>query len=167
MLLRDVPKECENTEDLIAKFKEINENGIEDDVQIGSLDVKALHPSFDIDHTIEFVGQEFKRREVQIEGINIKEVTLYIALSKTQEDIDEIGIIEKCLKRKNRRGPQPNITRNGTKEKEDDRYQPWIMPDNSTSHIRIQWQTVSTSIRWRDRVRTYRRSCQDLHALVR
>ena len=60
---------------------------------------------------------------MQIEGINFKEVALYIALNKTREEIDEMGITEKCLKRKNRRGPGPNITGKGTK-KEDDRFEP-------------------------------------------
>ena len=92
MLLRDVtdnePAECENTEDLIAKLNEVNINGVHEDAIIGSLDVKALFPSLNIDHTIEIVGQEFENSKTEIEGINFKEVVLYIALNKTQEEID-------------------------------------------------------------------------------
>ena len=135
MLLRDVtdnePTECENTEDLIAKFNEVNTTGVHEDAIIGSLDVKALFPSLDIDHTIEIVGQEFENSKTEIEEINFKEVVLYIALNKTQEEIDEMGLTDKCPKRKNRRGQRPKITGNGTKEKETDRYEPWIMPDLS------------------------------------
>ena len=82
------PTECENTEDLIAKFNEVNTTGVHEDAIIGSLDVKALFPSLNIDHTIEIVGQEFENSKTKIEGINFKEVVLYIALNNIQEEID-------------------------------------------------------------------------------
>ena len=96
MFLKDVtenePTECENTEDLIAKFKEINVNGVGADVQIGSMDVKALYPSLEIDHAIEIVCKEFVESRIKIDGINTKELTLYIALTKTQDEIDAMGL---------------------------------------------------------------------------
>ena len=52
MILQDVTEdeltECENTEDLKAKFEEVNEKGISSSTIIGSMDVKALYPSLDI-----------------------------------------------------------------------------------------------------------------------
>ena len=67
-----------------------------------------------------------------MEGVNYNEVVLYIALNKTQERIGELKVAEMCPQRRHRRGQRPNITGNGTEEKEDKRYAPWIMPDTST-----------------------------------
>ena len=81
------------------------------------MDVKALYPSLDIEHTIEVVSEMFKESEVKVEGVDCKEIVLYIALNKTQSELDELGIAHRCPKRKYRRGPRPNILSNGMKDK--------------------------------------------------
>ena len=47
--------------------------------------------------------------------MDYKELSLYIALNKTQQEIDELGFREICPNRKNTRGPRPKITGNGIK----------------------------------------------------
>ena len=39
---------CNNTEDLLAAIRYLNKLNVCDDVVVGSLDVRALHPSLDI-----------------------------------------------------------------------------------------------------------------------
>ena len=71
---------------------------------IGSLDVKALYPSLDLDHTIETAAEEFKKSEVEIEGIDEKELGLYLSLNKSEGYLRDKGIGDFCPKRK-KRGP--------------------------------------------------------------
>ena len=93
------------------------------------MDVKALYPSLDIPHTIEKVCEIFENSDTEIENVDYEEVSYYIAITKTQEEIDRMHLQDKCPKRKRRRGPRPNITGNGTKENKEERYEPWIMPN--------------------------------------
>ena len=45
---------CENTEDLLAEITTLNNSdSLKDDIIIGSLDVKSLYPSLNIDATVD------------------------------------------------------------------------------------------------------------------
>ena len=48
--------------------------------------------------------------------MDYKELSLYIALNKTQQEIDEIGFRGICPSGKNMMGPQPKITGNEIKQ---------------------------------------------------
>ena len=91
---------------------------------IGSLDMKALYPSLDLDHTIETAAEEFRRSEVEVEGIDNDELGLYLSLNKSESYLRDKGIGDFCPKRK-RRGPPPLITGSGVKTKKEERFQPW------------------------------------------
>ena len=69
--------------------------------------------------------------ELTIKDANYKEITLYIALNKTQNEINDLGLKDICPSRKHNRGPRPNITGSGIKPKEEERYGPWIFKDIS------------------------------------
>ena len=114
IILKEVYKDensvCFSTEEMIAAVDEVNERGIDSTYIIGSADVKALYPSLDIEFTIEVVCDMFNKSKVNIKNVNYKEVALYIALNRTDEEIRDKGLSHICPERKYRRGPRPNIT---------------------------------------------------------
>ena len=54
--------------------------GPHDEVIIGSLDVKALYPSLDIDATADVVIESFQNSEFEVEGVDSQELGLYLAV---------------------------------------------------------------------------------------
>ena len=77
-ILKEVTNEaatvCGSTEDMLAAVKCANESGkIGPNTVVGSLDVKALYPSLDLDFTIETVAEEFHISQVKIEGVDYEE----------------------------------------------------------------------------------------------
>ena len=117
---------CDSTEDMLAGIQQANDSGmIQEDTVIGSLDVKALYPSLDLDHTIETAAEEFRRSDVEIDGVDDEELGLYLSLSRSKDYLREKGISEFCPKRKSK-GPPPTITGSGVKTKKEERYKPWI-----------------------------------------
>ena len=70
---------CLSTEELLAEVDELNvrlEEGIQGEkkVVVGSLDVKALYPSIDVDFAVEVVGEMFEESGISIEGVDYKEM---------------------------------------------------------------------------------------------
>ena len=90
ILLNEIHKEeesiCSSTEELIAEIERINNDGIDETYIIGSADVDALYPSLDIEFTIEKICEMFTNSEIEYKNINYKEVSLYIALNKTNKN---------------------------------------------------------------------------------
>ena len=135
------PTVCDSTEDMLAGVREANESGkISEGTVIGSLDVKALYPSLDLDHTIEIAAEEFRRSDVEIEGVNNEELGLYLSLNRSEEYLRNKGVDVYCPKRK-RRGPPPKITGSGVKTKKEERYEPWVRatqePDKDKQRVMI------------------------------
>ena len=67
---------CLSTEELIAEFNTINDMETDSNIIVGSLDVKALYPSLDIDFSIEKVCEIFQKSEITLKGIDFDEVGL-------------------------------------------------------------------------------------------
>ena len=133
MLLSDVYKGektvCSSTEELLAEVKRVNEEGLDGTDVIGSMDVEALYPSLDIDFTIDKVCELLYESSVEYEGLNLKELGLYLSLVMNDNELQEKEIHTGCPTRQHRRGPRPNLTGCGTTEKEEDRHRPWLFPD--------------------------------------
>ena len=123
---------CSSTEELLAEMDKLNENGIDASFIVGSMDVEALYPSLDVEFTIAKVCELFYESNIQVNGINYKELGLYLSLTHTDEELIRKGIHESCPKRKHRRGQRPTITQNGMMENDEKRYGPWVFPDIST-----------------------------------
>ena len=121
--------ECGNTEELIAEFERINVNGVSENFIIGSMDVKAMYPSLDIPFTVAKVCEIFQNCDIEIKGVDYREAGLYVALNKTQREIDDMGMKHLYPQRKRARGPRPTITGSGMKENIKERHDPWIFPD--------------------------------------
>ena len=123
---------CASTEELLAEVDRINEEGrIDNTFIVGSMDVEALYPSLDIEFTVDKVCELLYESSVKIEGIDYKELGLYLSLTKTDDELREMGIQAGCPKRRARRGPRPKITGCGTEENREKRHQPWIFPNIS------------------------------------
>ena len=82
-ILSEVWKEegsvCISTEDMMAGIKKANDeltNNVDNDVIVGSADVKALYPSLDVDFTVDKVCEVFYGSEVRVEGVNVEELGL-------------------------------------------------------------------------------------------
>ena len=130
LILREVTSqsvtECISTEDMQASIDEINEyDEINGDTVIGSMDVKSLYPSLDIQLVIDVVGEEFDRSDIKIEGVEYDEVGLYISLNKNSEYIDRVNLSEYCPKRKRRRR-KPMMTGSGSAKNKEKRFEPWL-----------------------------------------
>ena len=63
-ILESEESEFENTEDLISKIDEVNERELQGEYIIGSMDVKSLYPSLDIELTIKVVCEMFESSTV-------------------------------------------------------------------------------------------------------
>ena len=123
---------CASTEELLAEVDIINnEESIDNSYIVGSIDVEALYPSLDIEFTVDKVCEMLYDSEVRIEGVDYKELGLYLSLTKTDAELQEMGVAPACPKRRARRGPRPNITGCGMTENREQRHSPWIFPDVS------------------------------------
>ena len=133
-MIDEEPTQCENTEDMLAAFQELNESGnIDDDTVILSADVVALYPSLNIDFTTDKVCEMFYESNIDIKGVDYEEVGLYLSLTRTTEDIEQLGLQDYCPTRKHKKGSKPTITSCGSKMKKDERYESWNLPKKKTT----------------------------------
>ena len=138
---------CSSTEELLAEVDKLNEEGIDDSYIIGSADVEALYPSLDIEFTIDKVCELFYISKVEIEGINYKELGLYLSLTHTDEQLRNFGIYDACPKRIHKKGPRPNITGCGMAEKDYDRHKPWNFPNLTNTSYDTKRKLLVEAIR--------------------
>ena len=91
------------------------------------MDVKALYPSIDIDFATEKCVEMIIESDTSFQNINTDELGLYLALTVDKDELTRADLAKYSAKRK-RTGKRPTITGCGTKEKEHDRWDPWIKP---------------------------------------
>ena len=129
MLLKEAKKldedSCESTEDLLAEIHEVNEATRSDlqadeKLMVGSLDVKALYPSIDVDFAAEIVAKEIYRSQIQIDedSVDAEELGLYLILTVDEEELLQNGIREYCPSRIHSRGRKPNVSGQAGSSKE-------------------------------------------------
>ena len=113
-LITDIYKDeetvCSSTEELLAEVEKLNLLGINESDIVGSMDVEALYPSLDIDFTIEKVCEQIMNSTIEFEGLNYKELSLYLSLVRTEEELQQMELDDVCPKRRHKRGPRPKIT---------------------------------------------------------
>ena len=133
MLLKPIWKKdenaCTNTEELLAAIRKINKEETEEDMIVGSLDVKALYPNLDIKKTAEVAAETFYESDFEVEGVDWRELGLYLALNSTKEQLEANDISQYCPKRKHNRGQPPTITGGAMNKKAEKRYEPWTFPN--------------------------------------
>ena len=113
-------------------FAKVNKEQVTVPIVIGSADVKALYPSLDIEFTVEKVCELFYESSITIEGVNYKELGLYIALNSrtVTEELREV-----VPTRKTRLGRPPLITSSGIAIDEEDRFGPWLPPSRQATEV--------------------------------
>ena len=119
---------CDSTEDLLAKIKQCNDHQDLSNCYVGSMDVKALYPSIDVEFATEKAGEFLMESNVKFENINTEELGLFLSLIELETKRPlPCDVKEFCPKRKhNRRGP--TITGSGCNTKEAIRWAPWVKP---------------------------------------
>ena len=83
---------CNSTEDMLASVEMTNQEGVEEDTIIRSMDVISLYPSLDIQHAIKVICEEFENSDIKIEGIDYEELSLYLALTEEHRGISRCRI---------------------------------------------------------------------------
>ena len=132
---------------MLAEVDKLNEEGINESYIVGSADVEALYPSLDIAFTIDKVCELFQNSKCEVEGINYKELGLYLSLTHTDDQLKEKDIFDICPKRIKRKGPRPTITGCGMAEKEKERYRPWRFPKISNFNKQTKRKLFTEAIR--------------------
>ena len=146
-ILKEVSDEestiCDSSEDMIAAIREVNESGsVQENSVIGSMDVKALYPSLQLDFTIDIVCQEFYNSNVKIKGIDYQELGLYLSLNKPYEYLKREGISDYCPERKNKRSAPPKLSASGININKDVRFRAWNdrkrIPDEKFERVMLK-----------------------------
>ena len=108
MIIRTIWQESEtvstNTEEVLADFQEVNDKGINNEIVVGSADVKALYPSLEINHTAKIVAEVFYKSDYSVKEIDKRELSLYLALNLKKEELQKENISKYCYKRKSNKG---------------------------------------------------------------
>ena len=118
---------CNSTEDMLSRVREVNETVDLKNCIIGSMDVKALYPSIDIDFATEKCVEMITESDTKFDNINTDELGLYLALTVDKDELARADLTKYSATRK-RKGKNPTITGCGAEEKEEKRWDPWIKP---------------------------------------
>ena len=118
---------CNSTEDMLSRVRMVNETVDLRNCVIGSMDVKALYPSIDIDFAVEKCVEMIVESGVTFKNVNTDELGLYLALTVERSEIEKEKLTEYAATRK-KKGKNPTITGCGMKEREDERWKSWNRP---------------------------------------
>ena len=152
-----VQTEVKSTEEMIAVLDSVNENTSPDtscfdqcgfiqqsdlakhmvsthpehipNITIGSMDVKALYPSLDVDHSCLIIKDLIAKSNVKFDT-NITALSLHIAATHTELQIQNLGLSDIVHQRRFKNGPRPTIISKsvtGT-QMERDTTQSWLHP---------------------------------------
>ena len=129
---------CTSTEELLSGIDELNEElreglGENRSIVVGSADVKALYPSLDVEFTVEIVSGMFENSGLEIEGIDYEEMGLYLAFTRSREELEDAGIGDVCHTRKNAVGRAPEMQGSGISNDQGKRFRSWSMPKDQPS----------------------------------
>ena len=137
-----IPEEgthCWATDDLIAEFEKVNEEGsVDEDCVIGSLDVDALYPSLDIDRCARVVAGKLFDSDLRFEKLNWREIALYLRFHLSDEEIRAEGLEGVCPRRKTHLGRPPTFVSSGSAAGSDERYGPWFFPRRAPRGVEVR-----------------------------
>ena len=97
---------------------------------VGSLDIKSLYPSLDIEHSVGVIKQQMIESEVVFDT-NVPEMTLHLAATMTQHEIDNTGLSHVVHKCRYKMGPRPSIVSHSVTGTEQERLEAdsWLDPE--------------------------------------
>ena len=90
---------CLSTEEMIAEIDKVNQRDHPRGLIIGSTDVVALYPSLDINFTVEKVCDIIRQSPIKFADLWYEELSLYVAVNSTQNELDSLGLTDVCPKR--------------------------------------------------------------------
>ena len=146
---------CGSTEEMLASIKSANDQGIEEGHVVGSMDVKALYPSLDVEETARIVCEEFRKMETEVVGVDYEELGLYLALCVEREELERIGIGDICPTRANS-ARKPEITASGIQKQKNKRFEPWIVARSPPSEEDQETSNLYRVISCLDSLREHR-----------
>ena len=130
---------CWATDDLIAEFEKVNEEGsVDEDCVIGSLDVDALYPFLDIDRCARVVAGKLFDSDLRFEKLNWREIALYLRFHLSDEEISAEGLEGVCPRRKTHLGRPPTFVSSGSAAGSDERYGPWFFPRRAPRGVEVR-----------------------------
>ena len=151
-LIKEAAERCDSTEDLLYRTQYCNENTDLSNCIVGSMDVEALYPSIDVDFSVDRCGDILLESGITFENADYKEIGLFLSLTTTEEERISRGVNQFCPTKKRPRGRKPTITASGTKNKEEDRWDPWniaeMLPENVLDKNRMVVAALVSSIRY-------------------
>ena len=113
---------------MLAEFKCLNDEHVTEHVVGGPADVNALYPSLDIAFTVEKVCEIFYTSDIHIVDLEVQELALYVALNRTEAELDKLGFLLFCPRRKTTSGSSLVITGCVPSDCRDERFGPWLPP---------------------------------------
>ena len=128
----DTDKVCENTEEVMEAIEKINEEpNNNNDIIIGSLDVKGLYPSLEVERAAEIVRGMVASSAVDVENVDFDELAKYIAINVSDVEIEQSGMRDLVHTRRFTKGPKPGMTSReviGGDEQRSDERTKWRKP---------------------------------------
>ena len=122
--------QCGSTDELLNKVEKINRARDADPRwTLGSLDVKSLYPSLDIDKCSKIIAKAMLASDIVYKGLKWCEIGLYLRYNADQSELDAERLNEWCPRRKNTRGAPPKFEGSGSALDPEVRFDPWIFPD--------------------------------------
>ncbi|KAJ8028681.1 hypothetical protein HOLleu_30990 [Holothuria leucospilota] len=140
-LISSAPESCDSTEDLLARIFELN--GEKKEIIIGSMDVKALYPSIDIDLATEKTCELLEMSDIKFEGVNPIELGLFLKVIELESNIVLPSIFTPfCPTRTSNRGRKPTLVGNISKPNEKIRWSNWEKPKHIPNYITLRKMVI-------------------------
>ena len=117
---------CDSTEDLLSRIREVNNNNISlRNTIIGSMDVKALYPSIDVDFAIGKCGEIIVKSDTEISNVDVEELGLFLSLTCSETELSSKDLLKFCPTR-NCCGRKPKLAASGVNNNADIRWTGWV-----------------------------------------
>ena len=111
LIAKDNGTECDSTQDIIASIEEkINRNQNIRNLVFFSTDVQSLYPKLQVRECADIISRLLRKGRLVVEGLNWDQAVLYLALTRTRQEVEELGLAEVVPKRRGARGRAPGIT---------------------------------------------------------
>ena len=122
---------------MIAEIDKVNQRDHPRGLIIGSTDVVALYPSLDIVFTVEKVCDIIRQSPIKFADLWYEELSLYVAVNSTQNELDSLGLTDVCPKRTTNIGRRPTV-KSLNPQKEEERRKNWADPEQSPDESQKQ-----------------------------
>ena len=117
---------CDSTENLIEEINKVNQEEVNKNWVVCSLDVDALYPSLDIQECCRVIEEKLCNSNFIIEGLQWTEIALYLRYQLNDDEITEYRLNNYCPTRFTEVGRPPIFVRSGSEIDFEKRMGPWV-----------------------------------------